>query len=731
MVKQKQVNCTTGTTLTCKLIRDGYKTSTHEINVNDLTPSSFSFDAPSTVYNPDVDCNVNTNVAAQPEISFSKNVILPDENVFVTENKFWSFAPVGQTYSRASVSDFDNFTVTGQVYSDGDMTKFDSNSWITIPFDVKDFMTSYSFICKLSIDSSYTYQVAMEIEKDDSQLIRYESGNLGFHHGGSVLTYFSVSNGDIVWVQGVYDGTKYTVYCLKDNNNIYTNETLPELSQWTKSAEKTCDMFNNSSVIYVGTNYNYDPQRWLGGIDMNTLKIYVNDELFWEKKEGKFVKNYTPYGTAVVDENYILTASDSTGSGLDVDLMLNVPSDPWEISFKATIGDTVPNDAYVFLREKSDQKGIRLGIADNNFIWLVSNGSQWMSYNGYQGTYTVQPNTTYFIKAGYDVESDRYYVKYSLDGKTYTTDVSYASVNGGRVNMTCKDRISATNMTQIDLNSFEITVGGRVFWRPLGYKMNKNFLTTGTPFITQGGIGSGFHNSSAYLKLPFKITSNEWEYTTHVLLSSTGNYYHCLLGEYANINFATNLNNNLGVHYDSSHCIYDTSYSLSTNKWYWVKLIYKSGKYSCYSLDRNEYSYYTLPDLSQWRFNFEFVSNDFFKNTDLYLGAYYIGAGSSCALNGQQDLLNTKFVIDGKTISVLEKIEFSTQGILDPSYNDTGSAATMKLYACTDTENKENLLLTNNASYTADNVKHKQYISEVTIPAHTVYSYIDGKWKTE
>lgn len=101
---------------------------------------------------------------------------------------------------------------------------------------------------------------------------------------------------------------------------------------------------------------------------------------------------------------------------------------PWRLTVKFTTGSSVTSATNNVVGCNVDTYGIRLGWGtDGLFFFLVSdpvNGG-WITTTEQKGTYVVQPNTTYWYRIGWD--GSNYYGQYSLDGTTFTNDISYAS----------------------------------------------------------------------------------------------------------------------------------------------------------------------------------------------------------------------------------------------------------------------------------------------------------------
>lgn len=94
----------------------------------------------------------------------------------------------------------------------------------------------------------------------------------------------NITKGVWYWYCVTFDGTNTTGYILQDNN--YTLDTLPELSQWSQEWTKVSNIWANNKFIFgVNPFSNMEVLVDTSQIDLKNTLIEINNETFysWEK----------------------------------------------------------------------------------------------------------------------------------------------------------------------------------------------------------------------------------------------------------------------------------------------------------------------------------------------------------------------------------------------------------------------------------------------------------------
>ena len=170
--------------------------------------------------------------------------------------------------------------------------------------------------------------------------------------------------------------------------------------------------------------------------------------------------NVTKIGN-VVDNDGVISGF-TVNSYTQLPNKFNPGSNPWEINFKITVGGNVSNQGVL---ASMGSYNFAFYIGDSKFHIVASNNGTSWSVNG-TGTYTVLTNTSYFIRIKFT--GSQYTTEYSLDGNTYTQDISVSSsINIGSCYLTFGvGRTSDTPafLGSIDLNESYINIGGHRWW---------------------------------------------------------------------------------------------------------------------------------------------------------------------------------------------------------------------------------------------------------------------------
>lgn len=107
-------------------------------------------------------------------------------------------------------------------------------------------------------------------------------------------------------------------------------------------------------------------------------------------------------------------------------------SSPWEMVFKITTGGDV-STGQTIVATQDDYDSVELYISTGKFVFNASsNNASFDIANGATGTYSVQANTSYYVKLTFS--GSAYTIAYSLDGSSYTTDITVSSstaIHGG------------------------------------------------------------------------------------------------------------------------------------------------------------------------------------------------------------------------------------------------------------------------------------------------------------
>ena len=203
-----------------------------------------------------------------------------------------------------------------------------------------------------------------------------------------------------------------------------------------------------------------------------------------------YAKKLADYNNADIVANArqvgTLTSDNGVYSGFSNSSYLRsaVPFNPltntWTFNIKFTTGSDV--NTWQSIINSHRFLSIAFLIRENHFgFWASSDGRTWNIIENAQGSYTVLPNTTYYIRLSYN--GSAYNVSYSLDGSNYISDINISSstnVSGSLLQFGYNP--SQYFFGSIDFNETSIYLGG----------------TASNNLWWQGAVKKGFTNSAYY-----------------------------------------------------------------------------------------------------------------------------------------------------------------------------------------------------------------------------------------
>lgn len=194
-------------------------------------------------------------------------------------------------------------------------------------------------------------------------------------------------------------------------------------------------------------------------------------------KEGleKIIETYdTIPNTSNIQKVGSLVDNNNVLSGFSVDNYAKLPyafspgNNTWEMVFKVTTGSDVTTVQEI-LATNTEPDAIAFVLKNSHFSFYASSDN--VNFDiavDVSGTYVVQANTTYYVKVGFS--GSAYTVSYSLDGNTFTTDITVTSsvpVISGNL-MRLGIGIAATDwnpfLGSIDLSASYININNTRWW---------------------------------------------------------------------------------------------------------------------------------------------------------------------------------------------------------------------------------------------------------------------------
>ena len=233
-------------------------------------------------------------------------------------------------------------------------------------------------------------------------------------------------------------------------------------------------------------------------------------ELYTEIQASGYKLNVNKVGS-LTDNNGVLSGF-STNNYAIFPNNFQPGTNPWEMVFKVTTGNDVITEQYVCAFQKGSTNETRyatriyINRSSKFCISITYNGTAWdivdNTTGGAMGSYTVLPNTTYYIK--FQWTGSAYILSYSLDGENYTQDCYVASTTPMYNSCTyCplgawNSGVIATWLGSIDLKESYININGQRWWT--GAEAIKPCFCTETEWqnsvTTYGSCGKFVYNST-------------------------------------------------------------------------------------------------------------------------------------------------------------------------------------------------------------------------------------------
>lgn len=723
----KVVQTTTNKDVLYKVIKDGYKTVTHTINVtNDMpTRTSYNLEPSSVVHNPQLSYTIDTTHTYPPVLQFNSDVITPD-NVIIENNKYL-IAPYGESYLIIDGSeDIDNFTRVGDinVNIDGTVNNFSNSNYLKTLDNFNPGNDSWEICYKFRTGNSLSAQwcqgtanafdcITPLLGVTDNHFSVYLSSNgSGWDIAQNVQGSYTVLQNTVYWIKLIYSGTDYKLYYSLDNETwieeIIISNSTPIVSQ-------------GSCIRSVGMNHwsNNSWQPFSGTIYLDESYIKINGDLWWKPTWKKLYSQYQSIGSINVTNGIVNNFSSSNYLRM---FGFQPGSQPWEIELKFYLTSTSGTNVLVGCVENRYYCPYLRVIDGKMSLYLSSNGSSWNITSNSTSSSTVSANTWHTVRL---LWTGSYY-RVIVDGVTYITITSSTPIIRNAYPLCIGKYLSssiALSYGTIDLNNSYIKVNDKIVWEPFDvFKINATKI--GTPNIYANAISNGFSTSN-YFVLPesFNPGNNTWEW---VMKINTGSRTGQFIGgyDYGGEGIEVGISDNkmiwwLGTTFDSydiaSGQMGNNIYSANTD--YWIKMVFDGTKYELfYSTNKKDWISDIVTISSSKIFPYlKVLGCDRAQNGAVWGGS--IDFSESYIKINNIEWWNGVYCA-GEYIN----------GILDSNYTDTGDQVTLNLY---DVQTNERILILNtDRNVNVSNKKYVQYDGQITIPDHglSLYNSNDRTW---
>lgn len=297
--------------------------------------------------------------------------------------------------------------------------------------------------------------------------------------GGKIKNEFSSTGtswniGDIIG-ESLNDNTIYWVRTGWKNNTYYldlSEDGTTWRSQGTISSSEVIHAGTNCQ--YIGTHVNGSAWKYFRGtIYFEDSFIKINDEIAWIPYiENNAIRMFKILGTPNITNLNIASGFSNSSSLVYLNQLKDF--DTFEIRAKITTSDNITTNQIFFCTTEQPKCPVALNVCNSHFrLYLTSDiTNSWNIAEAVDSTYTVLPNTTYYVKLVYN--GSNYVFSYSLDDITYNTGITIDNSTKiapftPTMGSWAKDATTITSFFRgsIDLNYYSITVNNKLWWKAI------------------------------------------------------------------------------------------------------------------------------------------------------------------------------------------------------------------------------------------------------------------------
>jgi len=563
-------------------------------------------------------------------------------------------------------------------------------------------------------------------------------------------TYITLNDNKFIQSQPFDIGSYLNNYLL---GNIYINECYIKLdgALWWDPFYLNEWLTNKSYYTYnVNTDYSdtLDFSESYIGVAQNQYHKYVNQHVcLMPINGGETVTSYelngTKFGNIIFNENTGILSNFYQTNSVHLNQTLDFTKS-WEMQFKFTTSDDVASRQK--LNGSIDNVDLTFPTLEFNTwtgdpkftICLSSNGEAWDITDNAAGNLIIQPNTIYWVKFGWN-ETD-YYVEYSLDGITYTRDITlsnstpvYITTNlMGIGNDLYQNGYSIPFLGTIDLKECKIIVDNNVVWTgtnvitklnqyPITNKvLSSNITVYGNPTIRKNLILTNPNNSNYLILNNVNINTNNYEACVKFKLTGfygNGEYKYAalMMGDCFDMEIRKTGNDNPILLYTNGNDQWESTingtFELSLNTWYWMKIVKENDiKTLYYSLDGKT-----------WILDGTIADTYSYTMNQLYIGGAPSWSSDSF-LVGSIDLKETYIKINSIEVPILNNIIYSYLPGCLYNYADEGNEHNFDVYY--DQNYTQPVLVSTGEEYF-----NGTKVDTITIPKHNVWNYENNTWQ--
>lgn len=725
----KVIQTNTGNDVKYKIIKDGYKTVSETIHVDDTLPtrSTYNLEPSSIVYDPQLNYTIDTTHDYPPVVTFNDNVVAPDD-IEIEENKY-VLAPYGEEYLIIDNSeDVDDFARVGtiNVEKDGIISNFSTTNYIVTNTSAMNTANEWEMVFKIKTGSDISSTQNFFTYGDGGQ------GILGYMEAGIFRIYANASATSHTWdvasnvqiIPATINTTYWFKYEKKDNRfSVYysLNGTEFTLSETFNSIPTALD------TLYIGwRSSSFTNEYFRGTIDLSECYIKADNQDLWIPTWKRLYQQYYPTNNLYIYDG--VASSFNSSNYIRIYGFQNY-SQPWEIGLRVYLTSTSGTNALLGCVENRYYCPY-LSVIDGKLrLYLSSNGSSWNILSNRQSSSTISANTWHTIRLFWTGSYYRVYV----DGSSYISYSSSTSIIRNAYPLCIGKYLSSSTALPngiVDLKNCYIKVNDQYTWRPYDIYKLGNYSMAGTPILTGNYETFGF-NASNYYTTSLDLTNyNNFEIfmkiTTPSDTTDTNGAF-----------FSNNTTDASPFRRDGTTLTFWSpntgslgSYQMNNGTTHWVKGYSDGSMWYLYGKPYNGETLDEIINSTGWTLSSSctasyILSNGnnsfvFGRNTNTYSNQYFLGS------------IDLKYLLIKKNDSVIlkgvEQVGEYMPGILDPNYVDDGSQTTLNLYDVQ--TNERSLILNTDRNLNISGKKYVQYDGQMNIPDHglSIYDSTNKTW---
>lgn len=514
-------------------------------------------------------------------------------------------------------------------------------------------------------------------DKVTTNTIYWTKDSGGGWGGASSITFYNVVIGEDASVSTsskgfLYDSTNDKTFWLPTNSS---SQTLL-LSDFAASADRYNVYFTNTTGSEVASlqigmsaptgvdSYILNGYVYTNSSHDNILGVGKHPDEMVIEPSSTLIENFTKVGSPTVT-SYGEASGFSGANYLQLTSPLNgktVNSFELVVSYNLKDASYTSGDTTKCLYETSSNSGasVRLSLKNGYLRMRISADGSTNIVDFTSSTQTCTANTKYWAKITYN-SSTGYELLYSTDGSNWTslgTNSTTTAPNTNAADILIGQNYGYGNGVAwpavVYLTDWSMKVNGALAWKALeGYNVLGCFAV-GSPTISDDCILSGISAKTSFMVIPeiINLSGKDFEFVTKfnlTSLSSRSKLYgnadksdqKLITLQVQNGHPGWSIPGSGGSSWQSGD-LYASSYNISTNTWYWMKL-------TCSS---NVFTLYMSTDGTNWESVQTYSGSNIYSNSTYHyaVGEDWYAANESSPTLGSIDLKECYLKVAGTEV---------------------------------------------------------------------------------